>query len=121
MKRFVTTAMAFTRTAALGVIAAAALTALVCWLIGWHTLPQYGKALLGAGLFIATLGGIGFSSTNQLLGSPNFWYAQSVMPGSLFERWRLNMASLHESLDVTVLMIACGVATMLCGLVVLAL
>jgi hypothetical protein len=112
---------AFARAIAIGVATVAALTALVCWLIGWHTWPQYGKALLGAGLFVATLGGIGFSSTNQLLGSPNFWYAQSVMPNSLFERWQMNMASLHESLDVTVVMIACGGVVMLCGLAALTL
>lgn len=112
---------AFARAVALGVLAIALLTAAVCWLIGWHTLPQYGKALLGAGLFVATLGGIGFSSTSQMLGSPNFWYAQSVMPNSMFERWRMNMTSMHESLDVTVVMLACGALTMVTGLVVLAL
>lgn len=113
--------LSFARTVAFGVVAVAALTAAACWLLGWHTLPQYGKVLLGAGLFVAMLGGIGFSSTSQLLGSPNYWYAQSVMPNSLFERWRMNMASRHESVDVTVVMIACGAVTMVGGLIVLAL
>ena len=111
----------FIRAVALGVVIAAILTAFVCWLIGWRTWMQYGQALIGAGLLIAILGGLGFFSSSRLLGSPNYWYAQSVMPNSLFERWRMNLAPLDDDFDVTVVMLACGVLTMLCGLVVLAL
>ncbi|MDW8327085.1 MAG: hypothetical protein RMK99_10995 [Anaerolineales bacterium] len=35
--------------------------------------------------------GTSFGGGRQVLGNPNFWYAQSVMPQSLHERRRLNL------------------------------
>jgi hypothetical protein len=88
-------AVHFLRDVALVEAFLALVTALVCWLIGWHSFERYGTALVWAGLLAMVLSG-STSSGSQLFGSPNYWYAQSVMPNSLNDRLRGEFRSADE-------------------------
>jgi hypothetical protein len=88
----------------------AALTAGACWALGWHTLGQYGLALMGAGLFAFVLVGPSFFGSAMLLGNPTVWYVQSVMPGTPRQRLQALLAEPTEGVLSPALMTTAGLA-----------
>lgn len=115
LRRVLAFTLALLRGVILGVGVIALITAGACWLFGWGSLSKFGSTLIWAGLLAAAIGGTSASGTSQLLGSPQYWYAQSVMPESLWDRWRLNMRSFDNSVSVTVPVILSGLACMVLG------
>jgi hypothetical protein len=97
-------------------VLAALLVAVLCLLLDWTTTRQYGVALMWAGWLMIGLAGAAFSGGRQILGNPSFWYAQSVMPKSLHERWRLNMQDPHDDVSVTGLLAVSGLVDAALGL-----
>lgn len=79
----------------------AGLAGLFCFFSKWGTVAQYGFALMWAGLITLGLAGASFTGNAQLLGNPNYWYVQSVMPQSMRQRWQMNMNHLDESFPST--------------------
>lgn len=88
----------------------------VCVFFGWTTARQYGAALMGAGALMAALAGASFSGGRQILGNPNYWYAQSVMPQSLHERWRLNLQDAPNDFSLTLVLAVSGLLAAAFGL-----
>lgn len=60
--------------------------------------------------------GASFGGGRQILGNPNFWYAQSVMPQSLRERWRLNLQDAPDDFSFTALLAVSGLLASALGL-----
>jgi len=90
--------------------------ALVGALSGWNTARQYGVALMWAGGLAMGLAGASFGGGRQILGNPNFWYAQSVMAKSLHERWRLNLQDMPDDFALTGRLAVSGLLAILLGL-----
>lgn len=115
VRHFLFTVFVFLRNVALTDLFIAALAGIVCWVMGWTTLARFGTALMWSGLLFIALAGTSFFGSVQLLGDPRFWYAQSVMPNTLFERWRLNMQGLPSSPSVTLFLGTAGILAALIG------
>jgi hypothetical protein len=88
------------------------------WALGWRGLEQFGMALTWAGLAALALAGSSSSGSTQLLGNPNYWYAQSVMPVSMHERVKLNLGNLADGPGRTAVIAVAGLAALLVGLAV---
>ena len=90
-------------------------TGLVCWYFQWRTLASYSDGLLIAGLVVSGFGVMSLFGSNRLNGDVRYLYTQSVMPGSLHERTRQNMANLYDSMDFSVRAMMIGTVPLLVG------
>jgi hypothetical protein len=74
-----------------------AATAVVCWLVGWRSLHQYGDGLEIAGVAAILLGGLSLSGGRQMAANPTVQYVQSVSNAPLNERSRQNLGDFMDS------------------------
>lgn len=116
MKRLLAFGVRFAGTVLLADALAALLVGVLCLLLDWMTTREFGSALMWAGWLMVGLAGASFGGGRQLLGNPNFWYAQSVMPKSLHERWRLNLQATDDNLPLTALLAVSGLLDAALGL-----
>lgn len=108
--------LGFARAVAIADLLIALGAAFACLALNWLTVRQYGVALMWGGLAGMALAGGSLTGSAQLLGNPNYWYVQSVMPNTLRERWRNNLLDLHDSVDMTILLGVAGLVDLLLGL-----
>lgn len=102
MRRFARIVLFYFAHISITVAVLAVLAGLFCFFSQRSTVAQYGFALMWAGLITMGLAGASFNGQSQLLGNPNYWYAQSVMPQSMRQRWQMNMRDWDESFSSTI-------------------
>jgi uncharacterized membrane protein YfcA len=87
------------------------ITALICWLAGWHTVTQYGNGLMIGGLALLLLGGVTGFGGNQIAHNPTYRYIQSVMPNRLDERSRQTWIDYLDSMRFLIFMGLAGLVS----------
>lgn len=105
----------FFRTVFLIDLALFAVVALVCLLVGWHTLPQYGQGLIWGSMLAFLAGASSVITSLGLSRSPDYQYAQSVGQDRMSENVRQAMKEGHESYGFLVLMATVGVVAFAVG------
>ena len=101
--------------------AVAAVTAGICWAIGWSRLGQYGLALiLGALLLLAFMGMSSVGST-EYLKDPGYLLARSVGTKTLQERFREDVAHVRQSFDMSATTILVSLSLIVLGALLMAL
>jgi hypothetical protein len=96
------------------------ITALICWLGGWHTLNNFGTGLMIAGFGAFVLGGFTALGGYHVARDPTYRYIQSVMPNSLAERTRRDWIDMMDSFSFLILMCSAGLLSMVGGWLVTA-
>jgi hypothetical protein len=91
------------------------ITALICWLGGWHGLYNFGMGLMISGLCAFLLGGVTAFGGTQIARDPTYRYIQSVMPNSLSDRTRQDWTDLLDSFSFFLMMVSSGLVSMVVG------
>jgi hypothetical protein len=91
------------------------ITALICWLGGWHTLKNFGTGLMIGGFGAFILGGLTAFGGLNVARDPTYRYIQSVMPNSLAERTRGDWIDMMESFSFLILLCSAGILSMAGG------
>jgi len=94
------------------------ITALICWLGGWHTPNNYGTGLMIAGFGAFVLGGFTALGGLGVARDPTYRYIQSVMPNSLSERTRQDWIDMMDSFSFLILLCSAGLLSIAGGWVV---
>ena len=95
----------------------ALIVAVVCWLINWHTLAQYGVALILSGvvLLLTSISAIG---STQYLSDPAYMMARSVEAKPLHQRMREDLAHIRDSFDWTLMTVVVSLSLVGFGLLI---
>lgn len=92
-----------------------AVVAIVCLLVGWHTLPQYGQGLIWGSMLAFLAGASSVITSLGLSRSPDYQYAQSVGLDRMSENVRQAMKEGRESYAFLVLAATVGVVAFAVG------
>jgi hypothetical protein len=81
--------------------AVAAVTAGICWAIGWLSLGKYGLALILGALLLFGIMGMSSVGSTQYLKDPRYMLARSVGDKTLQERFREDLGHVRQSFDMS--------------------
>ena len=92
-----------------------AVVAMLCLVVGWHTLPQYGQGLIWGSMLAFLAGASSVITGMGLSRSPDYQYAQSVGLDRMSENVRQAMKEGRESYAFLVLAATVGVVAFAVG------
>jgi hypothetical protein len=81
--------------------AVAAVTAVVCWAIGWLSLGKYGLTLILGALLLFGIMGMSSVGSTEYLKDPAYLLARSVGTKTLQERFREDVGHVRQSFDMS--------------------
>ncbi len=99
-------------------LAIAALVAAACLLLGWHTLREFGDALVYASIGAWLVGAASVIRSFGMSRGADYQYAQSVGASTIDENVRQAMKESKESYGFLWLMATVGLVLFLCGVLV---
>ena len=81
--------------------AVAAVTAGICWVIGWRSLGLFGLALILVALLLFGFMGMSSVGSTEYLKDPGYLLARSVSDKTLQERFREDAGHVRQSFDMS--------------------
>jgi hypothetical protein len=91
------------------------ITAIICWIVGWQTISEFGQGLTYAGIVAMLFGASSMFGATRLGKDPTIRYIQTVSNGDLHTRSTRHMQDLKESNAFVILMGTVGIITIALG------
>jgi hypothetical protein len=108
----------FIRSVLITVVVILVIVGLICWVVGWTTADQFGKAMIVGGLISIVFGLFSVAGEMGMTRSYTYQAAESAGEDTLYDRTQESHRNLADTMQALIVLGSAGVVAIVIGLLI---
>jgi thiol:disulfide interchange protein len=108
----------FVRSVLITVVVILVVVGLICWVVGWTTADQFGRATIVGGLISIVFGLFSVAGEMGMTRSYTYQAAESAGEDTLYDRTRESQRNLVDTMQALIILGSAGVVAIVIGLLI---